>query len=186
MSSTKTTNKNETTETTKPTEPTETPKIPETTETPDTTDTTDTTSNSTPKKSIRSSITSSLRASLRSMMDIDSIHIILILILVASNLYYYSLIVNRNIDYNDEEQINSLKKTIGLINLFVGIFLIGIIILKIIQQKLETKKSKLLATIFISFLGMVPIVLYLIQIVQSFQNKNDAYNLLVRCRNLLS
>lgn len=158
-----------------------------TTDTNDTNDTNETTNtnnttNDIPKKSIRSSITSSIRA----MMDIDSVHIILILILVASNLYYYSLIVNRNIDYNDEEQIKSLKKTIGLINLFAGVFLIGVIILKIVQTKLKTKKAKLMATIFISLLGLVPVVLYLIQIVQSFQNKNEAYNLLVRCRNLLA
>ena len=84
--------------------------------------------------------------SLTSMFDIDSIHIILILILVASNLYYYALLVNRNIDYNDEEQIEKLKKSIGIINIFVGMFIVGIIIIKLIQQKLETKNAKLLAT----------------------------------------
>jgi len=120
-----------------------------------------------------------------SMMDIDSIHIILLVILVVSNLYYYSLLINRNIDYNDADQIKSLQKTIGVINLFVGLFIIGVIILKIIQQKMETKKAKLFATIFITLLGVVPVVMYLIQIVQSFQDKNDAYNLLVRCRSLL-
>ena len=120
-----------------------------------------------------------------SMIDIDSIHIILLVILVVSNLYYYSLLINRNIDYNDADQIKSLQKTIGVINLFVGLFIIGVIILKIIQQKMETKKAKLFATIFITLLGVVPVVMYLIQIVQSFQDKNDAYNLLVRCRSLL-
>ena len=120
-----------------------------------------------------------------SMMDIDSIHIILLVILVVSNLYYYSLLINRNIDYNDADQIKSLQKTIGVINLFVGLFIVGVIILKIIQQKMETKNAKLFATIFITLLGVVPVVMYLIQIVQSFQDKNDAYNLLVRCRSLL-
>lgn len=133
------------------------------------------------KKSKLTAITSALS----SMMSIDSIHILLLLILVTSNLYYYSLIVNRNIDYNDENQIEKIKNTIGLTNLFVALFIVGIIILKIIQQKIETKNGKLLATIFITLLGIVPVVLYLIQIVQSFQNKNDAYNLLVRCRNLI-
>jgi hypothetical protein len=132
----------------------------------------------------KSSLKSSLK-SLTSMMDIDSIHIILILILVASNLYYYALLVNRNIDYNDEEQIEKLKKSIGIINIFVAMFIVGIIIIKLIQQKLETKNAKLLSTIIISLLGLVPVVLYLIQIVQSFQDKNDAYNLLLRCRNLI-
>ena len=123
--------------------------------------------------------------SFTSMMDIDSIHILLLLILVISNLYYYSLFINRNIDYNDEDQIKSLQKTIGLINLFVGLFIVGVIILKIIQQKMETKNAKLIATIFITILGLVPVVMYLIQIVQSFQDKNDAFNLLIRCRALL-
>jgi hypothetical protein len=135
---------------------------------------------------INKSKLSLIASSLSSMMTIDSIHIILLLILISSNLYYYSIIVNRNIDYNDEEQIEKLKKTIGLTNLFVSLFIIGIIILKIIQQKIQTKNGKLLATIFISILGIVPVILYLIQIVQSFQNKNNSYNLLVRCRNLLS
>jgi hypothetical protein len=123
--------------------------------------------------------------SFTSMMDIDSIHIILLVILVVSNLYYYSLLINRNIDYNDQDQIKSLKKTIGIINLFVGLFIVGVVVLKIIQQKMETKNAKLFATIFITLLGVVPVVMYLIQIVQSFQNKNDAYNLLMRCRSLL-
>lgn len=122
---------------------------------------------------------------LTSMMDIDSIHIILLLILVTSNLYYYSLLINRNIDYNDSEQINKLNKSIGVINIFVGMFIVGIFIIKIIQQKLETKGAKLVATIIITLLGLIPIIMYLIQIVQSFQNKNDAYNLLLRCRNLI-
>jgi hypothetical protein len=135
------------------------------------------------KSSIKKSKLNSLK-SLTSMFDIDSIHIILILILVASNLYYYALIVNRNIDYNDEEQIEKLKKSIGIINIFVGMFIVGIIIIKLIQQKLETKNAKLLTTIIISILGLVPVVIYLIQIVNSFQDKNDAYNLLLRCRNL--
>jgi len=134
---------------------------------------------------IQKSKLSLIASSLSSMMTIDSIHIILLLILISSNLYYYSIIVNRNIDYNDEEQIEKLKKTIGLTNLFVSLFIIGIIILKIIQQKIQTKNGKLLATIFISLLGLVPVILYLIQIVQSFQNKNNSYNLLVRCRNLI-
>jgi len=123
--------------------------------------------------------------SLTSMMEIDSIHIILIMILVVSNLYYYALLVNRNIDYNDEDQVEKLKKSIGVINIFVAMFIVGIIIIKIIQQKLETKNAKLLATIIISLLGLVPVVMYLIQIVHSFQDKNDSYNLLVKCRNLL-
>jgi len=135
------------------------------------------------KSSIKKSKLNSLK-SLTSMFDIDSIHIILILILVASNLYYYALIVNRNIDYNDEEQIEKLKKSIGIINIFVGMFIVGIIIIKLIQQKLETKNAKLLSTIIITLLGLVPVVIYLIQIVNSFQDKNDAYNLLLRCRNL--
>jgi formate-dependent nitrite reductase membrane component NrfD len=122
---------------------------------------------------------------LKNMMDIDSIHIILLLILVASNLYYYSLFINRNIDYNDEAQITMTQKTISTINLFVGMFLVGVVIVKLIQQKLKTKNGKLLATIIVSILGLIPIVMYLIQIVDSFQNKNDAYNLLVRCRNLI-
>ena len=71
-------------------------------------------------------------------------YIILLVILVVSNLYYYSLLINRNIDYNDADQIKSLQKTIGVINLFVGLFIIGVIILKIIQQEMETKKAKLL------------------------------------------
>ena len=136
-------------------------------------------SESTKKSKLRSSL-----KSLTSMMDIDSIHIILIMILVSSNLYYYSLFVNRNIDYNDEDQIEKLKKSIGIINIFVGMFIVGIVIIKIIQQKLETKNAKLLATVIITLLGLVPVVLYLIQIVQSFQDKNDSYNLLLRCRNL--
>ena len=135
------------------------------------------------KSSIKKSKLNSLK-SLTSMFDIDSIHIILTLILVASNLYYYALIVNRNIDYNDEEQIEKLKKSIGIINIFVGMFIVGIIIIKLIQQKLETKNAKLLSTIIITLLGLVPVVIYLIQIVNSFQDKNDAYNLLLRCRNL--
>ena len=139
---------------------------------------------STESKDKKSKLTSSLK-SLTSMMDIDSIHIILLMILVASNLYYYSLFINRNIDYNDEEQVKKLKNTIGIINIFVGMFIVGIIIIKIIQQKLETKNAKLLATIIISLLGLVPVVLYLIQIVHSFQNKNDSFNLLLRCRNLI-
>jgi formate-dependent nitrite reductase membrane component NrfD len=122
---------------------------------------------------------------LKNMMDIDSIHIILLLILVASNLYYYSLFINRNIDYNDEAQITMTQKTISTINLFVGMFLVGVVIVKLIQQKLKTKNGKLLATIIVSILGLIPVVMYLIQIVDSFQNKNDAYNLLVRCRNLI-
>ena len=134
---------------------------------------------------IQKSKLSLIASSLSSMMSIDSIHIILLLILISSNLYYYSIIVNRNIDYNDEEQIEKLKKTIGLTNLFVSLFIIGIIILKIIQQKIVTKNGKLLATIFISLLGLVPVILYLIQIIQSFQNENNSYNLLVRCRNLI-
>lgn len=134
--------------------------------------------------STKSKLTYKLK-SLTSMMDIDSIHIILIMILVTSNLYYYALLVNRNIDYNDQDQIEKLKKSIGIINIFVGMFIVGIIIIKIIQQKLETKNAKLLSTIIISLLGLVPVVLYLIQIVQSFQDKNDAYNLLLRCRNLI-
>lgn len=142
------------------------------------------TESSTILSSKKSKLTSSIK-SLTSMFDIDSIHIILIMILVSSNLYYYSLIVNRNIDYNDQVQIEKLKKSIGIISLFVGMFIVGIIIIKIIQQKLETKNAKLLATVIISLLGLVPVVLYLIQIVQSFQNKNDAYNLLLRCRNLI-
>jgi len=137
------------------------------------------------KSSIKKSKLNSLK-SLASMFDIDSIHIILILILVTSNLYYYALIVNRNIDYNDEEQIEKLKKSIGIINIFVGMFIVGIIIIKLIQQKLETKNAKLLSTIIITLLGLVPVVIYLIQIVNSFQDKNDAYNLLLRCRNLTS
>ena len=123
--------------------------------------------------------------SLTSMFDIDSIHIILIIILVSSNLYYYSLFVNRNIDYNDQDQVEKLKKTIGIINIFVGMFIVGVIIIKLIQQKLETKNAKLLSTIIITLLGLVPVVMYLIQIVNSFQDKNDAYNLLLRCRNLI-
>lgn len=139
---------------------------------------------STESKDKKSKLTSSFK-SLTSMMDIDSIHIILLMILVASNLYYYSLFINRNIDYNDEEQVKKLKNTIGIINIFVGMFIVGIIIIKIIQQKLETKNAKLLATVIISLLGLVPVVLYLIQIVHSFQNKNDSFNLLLRCRNLI-
>jgi hypothetical protein len=135
---------------------------------------------------IKKSKLSMIASSLSSMMSIDSIHILLILILVSSNLYYYALLINRNIDYNDEEQIKKLQKTIGLINLFVALFIIGIIILKIIQQKLETKNAKLLSTILITLIGLVPVVLYLIQIVKSFQDKNDAYNLLIRCRNLIN
>jgi len=143
---------------------------------------------STESKSIKSKLSSSLSSSVKSltsMMDIDSIHIILLMILVASNLYYYSLFINRNIDYNDDEQVKKLKNTIGIINIFVGMFIVGIIIIKIIQQKLETKNAKLLATVIISLLGLVPVVLYLIQIVHSFQNKNDSFNLLLRCRNLI-
>jgi hypothetical protein len=49
-----------------------------------------------------------------------------------------------------------------------------------------TKNAKLLSTIIISLLGLIPVVIYLIQIVNSFQDKNDAYNLLLRCRNLTS
>lgn len=139
---------------------------------------------STESKDKKSKLSSSFK-SLTSMMDIDSIHIILLMILVASNLYYYSLFINRNIDYNDEEQVKKLKNTIGIINIFVGMFIVGIIIIKIIQQKLETKNAKLLATVIISLLGLVPVVLYLIQIVHSFQNKNDSFNLLLRCRNLI-
>jgi hypothetical protein len=139
-----------------------------------------------PAKSVSSvSPVKSVMKSFTSMMDIDSIHIILLILLVVSNLYYYSIIVNRNIDYNDEDEIKSLQKIIGLINLFVGLFLIGVIIIKIIQQKMQTKKAKLVATIIISLLGLVPIIIYLIQIVNSFQNKNNAYNLLVKCRSLL-
>lgn len=123
--------------------------------------------------------------SIKSMFDIDSIHIILILILVSSNLYYYALIVNRNIDYNDPEQIDKIKKSIGIINIFVAIFIVGAIIIKLIQQKLETRNAKLLSTIIITILGLVPVVMYLIQIVNSFQDKNDAYNLLLRCNNLI-
>ena len=142
-------------------------------------------SESSTKKSKLNSLKSSIK-SLTSMIDIDSIHIILILILVSSNLYYYALFINRNIDYNSQDQVEKLKKSIGIINIFVGMFIVGIIIIKLIQEKIETKNAKLLSTIIISLLGLVPVVIYLIQIVNSFQDKNDAYNLLLRCRNLTS
>jgi len=119
-------------------------------------------------------------------MEIDQVHVVLLMLLVTSNLYYYSLLVNRNIDYNDDKSVDNIKKTIGIINIFVAIFVFGVIVIKLIRQKIQTSKGKLLATIFIVILGIIPVIMYLVQIISSYQNKNDAYNLLTRCQKLLN